>query len=600
MNDEPKTTIKSNEQLWQRIALVAAIFSFVVCILLIANYIQIKKADPVNMKVINALVERLNQNPNDNELRDQIRELDLLSRKAYFTSQWQIRAGGYMVLIGLAIIIIAFQMISLGKKKEPLVTTEFSENSTLAQKKARRWIAVFGVGIVALALVFAFLSQNDLNKKFAVAATALKSQNATTDIASAQTENVSTADTTKSANVQTDNVTASDSVKAPSEADSKDNYPNFRGPGGTARAAQKNIPVSWNGQSGKNVLWKTAIPLSGYNSPIIWGSKIFLTGANATKREVYCIDKNTGKILWTTPFDKLPSSPGMAPKVNSETGLAASTAASDGKGVYAIFPNGDIIGLDMEGKKLWAQNLGDPQNHYGHASSLLVYKDMVIIQFDQRNSPKLMALSTKTGKTVWNTIRPVKISWASPIIVNTGKRTEIILAAEPYVAAYNPANGQELWKIDCISGEVGPSVAYANGMVFSVNDYSKLAAIKLGDSPKILWESTDFLSDIPSPVATDKYVFLVTSYGTVVCYDALTGQKYWDKEMGGNVYASPVITEGKVYLLDKSGTMHIFKADKEYVVLGTSPLGENSVCTPAFTNERIYLRGDKNLYCIGK
>lgn len=598
MNDLPKKTVNTNERMWQRVALIAGIFSFIVCLLLIANYIQIKKADPINMNVLNTLVERLNQNPGDTQLRDQIRELDLLARKAYFTSQWQIRAGGYMVLAGLAIMLIAFQVISLKTKKEPIVTTEFSENTTLAQKHARRWIAGLGIVIVALALFFAFLSQNDLNKKFSLAATALQPQNTSENPASSDAGTAS-ADTAITAAPNENNASA-DTAKIANETDSKDNYPNFRGMGGTGRAAQKNIPVSWNGQSGKNVLWKTAIPLSGYNSPVIWGSKIFLTGASATKREIYCIDKNTGKILWTTPFDKLPSSPGMAPKVSAETGLAASSAATDGKGVYAIFPNGDIIGLDMDGKKLWAQNLGDPQNHYGHASSLMIYKEMVIVQFDQRNSPKLLALSSKTGKTVWSTNRPVKISWASPIIVNTGKRTEIILAAEPYVAAYNPANGQELWKIDCISGEVGPSVTYANGIIFSVNDYSKLTAIKTGEEPKVIWESTDFLSDIPSPVATDKYLFLATSYGTVVCYDAQTGQKYWDKDFGNSIYASPTVAEGKVYLLDKNGTMHVFKADKEYASLGESPLGEKSVCTPAFTTGHIYLRGEKNLYCIGK
>jgi outer membrane protein assembly factor BamB len=85
-----------------------------------------------------------------------------------------------------------------------------------------------------------------------------------------------------------------------------------------------------------------------------------------------------------------------------------------------------------------------------------------------------------------------------------------------------------------------------------------------------------------------------------VCYDAVTGEKYWEKEFGNNVYASPIIAEDKVYLLDKNGIMHIFKADKEYVSLGEPKLGEPSACTPAFTNGRIYLRGDKNLYCIGK
>jgi outer membrane protein assembly factor BamB len=387
---------------------------------------------------------------------------------------------------------------------------------------------------------------------------------------------------------------------ASNNVDSKDNYPTFRGPGGNGKANQKNIPVSWDGSSGKNILWKTEIPLPGFNSPITWGNKIFLTGANAAKREIYCIDKNSGKILWTNKVEKIPGSPAQAPKVSAETGLAAPTAATDGKGVYAIFANADITGVDMSGKTLWAENLGDPQNHYGHSSSLMIYNNLVIVQYDQRTAPKLMALSAKNGKTVWSVNRPVKLSWSSPIIVNTGNHTEIILDAEPYVASYNPANGQELWKIDCISGEVGPSLTYANGIVFSVNDFSKLSAIKLGDSPKVLWENTDFLSDIPSPVATDKYIFLATSFGTVVCYDAQNGNKYWEKEFNNSIYASPVIAEGKVYLLERSGIMHIFMADKEYISIGEPVLGEKSACTPAFSNGRIYLRGDKNLYCIGK
>jgi len=590
---------QTNERLWKRIALIAGIFSFIICILLIANYIQLKKADPIDMKVINSLAERLNQTPNDNDLREEIRTLDLLARKAYFTTKWQIRTGGYLVLAGIAIMIIAFQVISLGKKRQPVLSSETPENTTLSQRNARKWIAISGGAILVIALFFAFLSQNDLKKKFSEATAVEKIQ--TEAPANDQTTGTlaSSNDSLKKATVQPD-IAAKDSAPATSEADSKDNYTTFRGPGGNGKATQKNIPVTWNGQSGKNIVWKTEVPLSGFNSPVIWGSKIFLTGANATKREVYGIDRNTGKILWTTSVEKVPGSLAQAPKVSAETGFAAPSAATDGKGVYVIFANGDIAGLDMDGKKLWAQNLGDPQNHYGHSSSLMMYKDLVIVQFDQRNAPKLMALSSKTGKIIWSTNRPVKLSWASPIIVNTGKRTEIILAAEPFVASYNPANGQEIWKIDCISGEVGPSVTYANGMVFSVNDYSKLSAIKLGDAPKVLWENTDFLSDIPSPVANDKYLFLSTSYGTVVCYDAQTGTKYWEKEFNNSIYASPVIAEGKVYMLDRTGIMHIFKADKEYVSLGEPSLGEKSACTPAFTNGHIYLRGDKNLYCIGE
>ena len=153
---------------------------------------------------------------------------------------------------------------------------------------------------------------------------------------------------------------------------------------------------------------------------------------------------------------------------------------------------------------------------------------------------------------------------------------EIITTADPYVASYNPETGEELWKLSCISGEVGPSPAYANGMLFTINDYSKLAAIKLGDQPKVLWETSDD------------------------CYDAQAGTKYWTHEFNNSIYSSPMLVDGKVYLLDRTGLMHIFKADKEYVSISENKLGEKSVCTPAFTNGHIFLRGEKNLFCIGK
>jgi len=597
------------DQLWNRIALVSGIFALLVCVLLIGNYIQVKKADPINMKVINSLVERLHKDPSDVKLREEIRTLDLLSRKAYFTSKWQIRTGGYFVLAAIALMVISLQIISYRKTIVPQLSPENDDNTMAYRNKTRVFIVTGGSLILATALIFAILATNELKEKFAVQEINEETpieNNSDLITQAADSLVLEIIDTTGTSNITIKDTVASaftnnDSVNEKSAASSKDNFPTFRGPGGNGIAKQKNIPISWDGSTGDNIRWKTAIPLPGYNSPIIWGNKIFVTGANTAKREVYCINRNTGVIVWTVVVENIPGSYGQAPKVIAETGHAAPTAATDGNGVYAIFSNGDIIGLDMDGKKLWAENLGVPGNHYGHSSSLMIFKDLVIVQYDQKTSPKLMALSTKTGKTVWSTNRDVKISWASPVIVNTGKRTEIILAAEPFVASYNPADGKELWKIDCISGEVGPSVAYANGMVFSVNDYSKLAAIKIGaDQPTVLWENTDYLSDIPSPVATDKYLILSTSYGLTVCYDAVTGEKYWEKEFGNNVFASPIIAEDKVYLLDKNGIMHIFKADKEYVSLGEPKLGEPSVCTPAFTNGFIYLRGDKNLYSIGK
>jgi outer membrane protein assembly factor BamB len=595
---------KVNIRFWNRIVIIVGIFSFIVSLLLIANYIQLNRIDPINTKTINLLVERLNQNPDDVELRNQIRELDLLARKAYFTSQWQVRTGAYLLLISILIIVISFQIINSAKKKIPLVAEAKSPDFIDSQIITRKWVAISGISLVAVALVFAFLSHNQLGNSLMVAADGKSDSLLTQQAVASQNQDSSKFDKKEPNQLTDSSKTDIDTAKVLSEFPTYEetikNFPSFRGPGGNGIAYQKNIPTSWNGSSGKNIKWKFTIPLPGFNSPVIWEDKVFVSGADASKREVYCIDRNTGKLLWKVPVTNISGSPASAPKVTNDTGHAAPTMTTDGRKVFAIFANGDIIAIDMEGNKLWAKNLGVPANHYGHSSSLLLVKNMVIVQYDQKNGPKVMALSSKTGQQVWSTSRDVKISWASPVVAYTGKQNEIILSADPYVAGYNPFTGKENWRIDCIFGEVGASVAYADGIVFAQNEYARLVAIKLGEKPEILWEDTEYLSDIPSPVATKNFLFQVTSYGAVACYEAKTGKKLWEKEFGAGFYSSPMLVEGKIYLIDKKGVTHIFSASGSYSSIAESALGENVFATPAFADGQIIIRGEKNLYCIGK
>ena len=598
MSAEDKDYKWGSNRLWYRLAMVAGILALLTGVLMVANYIQYKKADPVNMTVINALVERLNENPADSLLRNEIRTLDLLSRKAYFTSLWQIRTGGYLLLAAVALMIISLQVVEYRKKVNPVLSSAAVDETMLQNRKARKWIILSGGSVLLTAMVFAVLSSNALGTGSANNALADEAS-LEQDLASGEVSVISLdVESPDSASEQSEPVLADTAstvpVKAAATLVSNDNFPAFRGNAGIT--TKKDIPSTWDGPSGKNVLWKTKIPLSGYSSPVIWGGKIFVTGGNAEKQEIYCFDAADGNLLWSGRV----GNGSKKPKVSEETGYAASSAVADGSGVYAIFATGDVAAFDPEGKKMWEKDLGLPENPYGHSSSLLCYNGLVIVQLDQRSSQKVMALSAKTGATVWNTARPVKTSWSSPILVNTGKGTELLTVAEPYVAAYNPANGKELWKIECIGGEVGPSLAYSNGIVFAVNEYAKLCAVKTGEQPSILWESDEYLSDIPSPAANDKYLFLATSYGSVVCYDAATGDKYWEKDLGRNVYASPMIAENKVYFLDITGVMHIFKADKELTVIGEPKLGEQVAATPAFLNGKIFIRGEEHLYCIAK
>lgn len=601
MKNRQHTTDKTI-RLLRSIAFAGAAMAFVLSILISVNYFQIKRSDPLNSPALKMMTERFRNNPDDAQIRAEIRELDLLSRKAFFTNKWQIRTGGYLLLFSVLVVIICLKSIELMSAKIPGRPDEVTGNFWDSRKINRTWVAYSGIFLVCTSLLFAFLTHNELGN------TIERSVKDTADVAdSAQLNEVNSLAVTDSLLNDSSSLSGQDSSSLtqsmdgfPTQQEINANSPSFRGPGANGIIFQHGFPTAWDGRSGKNIKWKTAIPLPGYNSPVVWNDKIFLSGANAAKREVYCFDLNTGKILWNSVVEKIAGSSPTVPKVHGETGFAAPTMTTDGRRVYSVFANGDLVALDYSGKQVWAKNLGLPKNHYGHSSSLVMYHDLLIVQYDQSGSTNVMALAGKTGDVVWKTGRDVKISWSSPIIVNTGKQMEVMLVAEPFIISYNPANGKELWRFNCITGEVGPSLAYADGVVFSVNDYSKLAAVQLGTTPKLLWEADEYLSDIPSPVANSKFIFLPTSYGMMVCYDAKTGEKYWENDFTTPTYASPMVVDGNVYQLDKKGLMHIFKADKTYASVNECPLGEGSVCTPAFTAGKIIIRGEKNLYCVGK
>ena len=601
------------------IAWIAAGFSLIVAVLLIANFIQTNLNDPIDNKTIPALVKRLSQDPADETLKAEIRAFDLMARKAYFTSQWQLRTGSYLLLLGVIVIILSVRYILSARSKLNEIDPVEKVNG-LDQLVAQKWVIYTGLGIIVIALASGFMSSNSLkaymvNENIA-APEALPAE--TTEVAQ-QAEIVVPADSaaTVPEAAMAQNVPSADPIATgtevpaavvpvaaapagfPTLAEMKANYPFFRGAEGTGVAAQKNIPTDWNGAGGKNVAWKVKVPKAGYSSPIIWGNQLFVTGADAQARMIYCYDKNSGKLLWEAAADNIQGSPAKMPKVTADTGLAASTMATNGRAVFAIFATGDVIALDMSGKRLWARNIGVPDNHYGHSSSLILYKDKLLIQYDTNKSGKLIALTTTSGETAWETSRSSKISWSSPVLVNTGSRTELILTTNPNVNAYNPETGKELWNIACLSGEVGPSAGYADGMVFAANEYAKLVGIKIGGTPEIVWESDEFLPEVSSPLAINGLLFIATTYGVFACFDAKTGEKLWDQEYGDAFYSSPVYADGKVYITDMSGKTHIVKATKEYQLIGTPELGDKAVCSPVFADGRVYLRGMNQLYCLG-
>ena len=398
---------------------------------------------------------------------------------------------------------------------------------------------------------------------------------------------------------------------APTDA-SAAQWPRFRGPGGLGVTPASDVPVEFDGKLGKGICWKAPVALPGPSSPILWDGRIYVTGADADRRAVFAFDAASGKSLWQA---EIPAAAGGAQKnlkeddaEDDETILAGSTPAADGKRIFAIFGTGDVAAVDPEGKVLWSRGLGRPVNAYGHASSLEIWRDRLIVQLDQGEmedkKSKLLALDASTGRTVWEAPRPVPASWSTPITVAAEGREEIIACGGSWVMAHDPATGAELWRAKCLGGEVVPSPVFAGGLVIAAAVDGKLAAIRPGGkgdvtADRIVWESEDDLPSIACPLATGELVITASSGGFVVCCETGTGKRLWTKDFETNFLASPVLAGGTVIFIDENGVLSAFKAARTYEPVARSELGEPCQATPMPAPGRLYIRGRKHLYAIG-
>ena len=541
--------------LWS--AVVAAAFSLIVVVLLIVNYLQIKVFDPVRAERLELLKLKILDRPDDKQFLLQIRKLDLQIRQDRIRRNNFSYKGSFLLIGGLVVFVISAKVAATFKKKlpEPQALPD-RRNEQVRQAMRARWAIT--VGLAALGAAVLFFATRPV-------------------------------------------------IDFSEEPPLKQVWPCFRGPGGLGISVSTNVPANWNAGTGEGILWKSKVPLPGYNSPIVWGDRVFLSGADANEREVYCFDALSGNLLWTGNVPNLAADGAEPVEPGEDTGFAAPTMVTDGRRVYAIFATGDIGCFDFYGGTVWARNLGTPDSAYGYASSLAMYRDLLLIQYDrgavEDKKSKLIALNAFLGHTVWETKRPVPNSWASPIVAKIGNQHQIITCGEPWVIAYGP-NGAELWRAKCVGGDIAPSPIYAGGLIFAIEPYTKLVAIRpdgQGDVTKthIAWSIEEAIPDICSPVSNGELIFMLTTDGLLGCYKVTDGTKLWEEDLREDFFASPILLGNRLYLLSQKGVMFIIEVGTEYKKLARSELGEDCHASPAFADGRIYIRGLKNLYCIG-
>lgn len=587
---------------YRNVALVTAVFALALIVMMGVSWIQMRQTTPLQTEVMETLKQMNESGVENAELANEIRQLDLLSRKAYFTQESHLKSGAWILCAMALVIGVCLRMYYKDTKNLPEKDMN-PIDEWMTKSEARRYVG-WGVGSVAAAAVLFAVFNSDGVKRW-------MNKLGETPMAAAA-DSVATADTTAAATAAVPQTATADTLKVDSaavveaEEAATDSFPTpkltsnaFRGNNSSGRSSARGIPTSWNLKSGKNVLWQKPIPKHGYNSPVINGRNIFLTGADAQARELYCYDLWTGELRWTVKADGISGSPSSMPSVTADTGLAASTVATNGKQVCAIFATGDVICADMEGKRLWAKNLGVPDNHYGFASSLLIFGNELIIQYDNNSNAKLIALSVQNGNQLWSKSRKDKIAWSSPIIAKAAGQQAVIVMGNPAITAYSASNGAELWRVECMSGEVGSSPCASNGVIYGASEYATCVAINAETGEK-LWEVGDCLPECSSPVATKERLYVATSYGAVCAYNTENGEVVKQHELSTPFYSSPVIADGKIYLFSNSGKCYIFSTGKDFNLITSFDTGEKTFATPAFTDGMMVVRTDKSLYVVKK
>jgi len=423
------------------------------------------------------------------------------------------------------------------------------------------------------------------------------------------------------------------------------NWPQFRGPGATGVSEGQVKPVKWDAATSQNVLWKAAIPGLSHASPIVWGNEVFVvtavtSGAKDETRfglygdvapvkddpkhawKIYALDKQKGTILWErTAYEGIPKV-----KRHPKSTHAASTPVTDGNSLIVLFGSEGLYSYDMNGKLQWKQDLGvldagwfyDPDYQWEYGSSPIIYKDLVIVQADIQKNSFVAAYDLKTGKLAWKTSREEIPSWGTPTVYEGKQRAELITNGTKAIRGYDPATGRELWRLTPNSEITTPTPFVAHDLIFVTSGYSPIQpiyAIKPGANGDITLkdgkDTNDFIAwskqrggpYMPTPIVYGDLLYSCSNGGVLTAYNAKTGERVYQERLGGTggaFTASPVASDGKIYLSSEDGDVFVVKAGPKYELLSKNPVGEVMMATPAISDGMIIVRGVNHIFAFAE
>jgi outer membrane protein assembly factor BamB len=403
------------------------------------------------------------------------------------------------------------------------------------------------------------------------------------------------------------------------------NWPQFRGPTGLSYAEDKSLPLQWSGSMDENVLWKAPLHGQGHASPIVWGESVFVCSAywpsNGVAREkvipehhVLCYRASDGRMLWDTVV-----APGPWLRTDFRSGpgggYAAPTPATDGQRVYCAFGSSVLAALDFQGKLVWRKELVPYSFDVTVGSSPVPYGETVILLCAMAKAADscVVAFDKATGEVRWRQAFPdMAFGHSTPVIIQVKDRPQMLVLASGMNASgkalrsLDPASGALLWWSRGAGDAASP--AYGSGLIYSDSGRGgpgfAVDPTGSGDvsSTHVRWTVSQVPEGIGSPIIVGPCVYRLHSPGVLKCWDAATGRLVYAERLEGisTTWASPIVDgNGRLYFAS-AGKSYVIQTGPDFRVLAVNDLGDGNHASPAVANDRLFLVGMKNLYCVGR
>jgi len=399
-------------------------------------------------------------------------------------------------------------------------------------------------------------------------------------------------------------------------------WPQFRGPDGNGHSAARDLPLNWS--ETQNVVWKAPIHGRGWSSPVIYGGQVWLTTATADGRQLYalCLDRETGRVVRELKLFDV-ARPQYVHPFNT---YASPTPVIEPGRVYVTFGSAGTACIDTKSFRVIWERRDIECNHFrGAGSSPILYRDLLVMNFDGSDRQFVIALDKRTGKTIWRTERSIDFqdlgpdgkpaaegdlrkAFATPHVTLVNGRPELISLGAKAAYAYDPLTGRELWRVEergQHSASTRPVIGH--GLIFYPTGFSngQLLAVRLGGSglitdTHVAWRVKRGVSNKPSILLIDDLIYMINDTGIASCVEAKTGDVVWQQRVGGEYSASPVYADGRIWLFSEEGKTTVIQPGRKFALLAENQLGDGFLASPAIAGRAFYLRTRTHLYRVEK